>query len=116
MYVIPTKVNQDLKLFAKKIGCSWIGAVEVNSKPLSAELNCHANVLNYINTYGGSHGIGYYFIQNINSGKFEAILHSVLKKNNQLIDITPFSDSREYNIIGLLEVDTLHKLENHIIQ
>lgn len=116
MYVIPEIIDDNLKIFAKAIGCKWIGAVSIDPKPLCTELNCHSNVLNYINTYGGDHLIGYYFIKNNVNQQFEAILHSIVQKNNILVDITPFSDDREYNIVGLLNKVTLDDLKNHIVQ
>lgn len=115
IYTIPS-VDDSLKHFAKTIGCKWIGAVEVDVKPMCRELHCHTNVLTYINTYGGDRIIGYYFIKNECNGKYEAILHSILKKSNDIIDITPFSDNREYNIVGIVENKKFKDLPTHIIQ
>lgn len=115
MYTIP-KITADLKLFAKNIGCKWIGAVEIATKPLCNELNCHNNVLRYINMYGGEHKLGYYFIKNIQTGKHEAILHSIVFKSDGLIDITPFEDSREYNIVGIIDNTNITKHPQHIVQ
>lgn len=114
MYIIPN-IDDELKAFAKKIGCIWIGAVEINHKPLCKALCCHTNVLTYINTYGGEHVLGYYFIKNVLNGKFEAILHSIVKKSDKLIDITPFND-REYNIVGIVNTTAIEKNPHHIIQ
>lgn len=115
MYAIPS-INDDLKLFAKRIGCVWMGVVEIKKKPLCKECDCHNNVLTYISTYGGHHKLGYYFVKNLTTGKFEAILHSTLLMNNAIIDITPFCDERTYNIIGLLDTVNLSKFKQHVIQ
>lgn len=116
MYVIPG-LSDDLKAFAKNLGCVWLGAVEVELKPLCSELNCHTNVLRYVTTYGGERKIGYYFVQDLVSGRFEAILHSIVKKDDgQLIDITPFADGREYNIVGLTEKTHLDDISPHILE
>jgi hypothetical protein len=116
MHTIPG-LDKELASFAKNLGCSWIGAVLIEPKPLCTELNCHSNVLNYVNNYGGTRKIGYYFLKNLVTNKFEAILHSILEKNGKLIDITPFDDSREYNIIGILaKQDNFHGLLPHMLQ
>lgn len=105
MYRIPTKLTDELVLFAKTIGCQWLGAVRVSTKPLCRPLNCHNNVIRYIDTYGGEHILGYYFIQHIDTLRFEAVLHSVLKKNGVMLDITPFDDNRELNLFGIINND-----------
>lgn len=116
MYVIPVVVEDNLKKFARNIGCKWLGAVLVEEKPLCKELNCHNNVLNYINNYGGQQRLGYYFVKNVYTGKFEAILHSVVEKSNRLIDITPFDDNREYNIFGVVKITDVSLLSPHILE
>lgn len=115
MYIIPD-IDDELKKFAKDIGCNWIGAIAIESKPLCKELNCHNNVLTYTSMYGGEQKLGYYFIKNIKTKKYEAILHSVLNKSNKLIDITPFSDDREYNIVGLIDGVDISKNSKYITQ
>ena len=116
MYTIPVVVEDNLKKFATDIGCKWLGAVLVEAKPLCKELNCHNNVLNYINNYGGKQKIGYYFVKNLSTQKFEAILHSIVEKSNRLIDITPFNDDREYNIVGLVDSTDISLLSPHILE
>jgi len=116
MYVIPKTLDDTLLNFAKKIGCSWIGAVLVDAKSMCSELQCHTNVLTYCQTYGYERRIGYYFIKNLNNGKLEAILHSVVATNKMLIDITPFSDGREYNIVGLLGKQEVNYNFPYIVQ
>ena len=113
MYTIPA-ISQELKDFAKRIGCTWIGAIAVAPKPLCKESDCHNNVLRYTDTYGGFRKIGYYFIKSMVNGRYEAILHSVVKINEQLLDITPFSDSRQYNIVGLTDEIEITNLPPHI--
>lgn len=116
MYKIP-HISDSLKEFTKRIGCVWIGAVAVTPKPLCRELHCHNNVLHYVDTYGGERKIGYYFIENIKSNKYEAILHSIVSKGDCLLDITPFADNRQYNIIGITEHSQLTDLlPPHIVQ
>lgn len=115
MYIIP-KITDDLKQFAKGIGCKWIGAVKIDPKPLCKELNCHNNVLRYVNMYGGEHNLGYYFLKNIRTGKYEAISHSIVSKSNKFIDITPFDDNREFNIVGLVNNKDIAKNPKHIFQ
>lgn len=114
MYQIPTKLTDELVLFAKEIGCKWIGAVKISPKPLCLPLDCHNNVIGYVDTYGGDHVVGYYFIYNIDTSKFEAVLHSVLKKNDALLDITPFDDGRQFNLFGIINGLDITQLQPHI--
>jgi hypothetical protein len=115
MYTIP-HIDNNLKVFAKNIGCVWIGAVSVIPKPLCKELNCHNNVINYINKYGGVQKLGYYFIKNIDLDRYEAILHSLVYKNEKLLDITPFNDERIYNIVGITNNTNILGLSPFIVQ
>ena len=77
--------------------------VPVVSKPLCEQWNCHNNVNNYVNTYGGEKISGYYLITDVNDESYGcAIYHSIWKNTyGQMIDITPFNDAREYNIFSL---------------
>lgn len=74
--------------------------VPVVVKPLCADANCHNNVNHYANTYGGEKISGYYLITDIDDESYGcAIYHSIWKNTyGNLIDITPFEDSREYNM------------------
>lgn len=78
--------------------------VPIIAKPLCINLNCHNNVNKYVDTYGGEKISGYYLITDIideNCGC--AIYHSIWKNTyGELIDITPFSDNRNYNIFSIM--------------
>jgi len=95
--------NPQLIDFAKSINCSWLGSVPVIPKPHCKEWDCHNNCLKYTSWYGGVRVLGYYFLQNIETQKYVAILHSVVRKETgQLLDITPFDDARCYNVFAIL--------------
>jgi hypothetical protein len=69
-------------------------------------------VLQYVSLYGGKRILGYYFIKEIETNKIIAIKHSVWKNTyDKIIDITPFSDNRNYNIF--LQYDSA--IESYII-
>ncbi len=73
--------------------------VKLIAKPNCFENNCHANVDNYVNMYGGEKIKGYYLIYDIDSNRFIAIHHSIWKNTyGDIIDITRFSDGREWNL------------------
>ncbi len=83
--------------FEKYINKIYI--VPVIKKPNCSELKCHLNVEKYVNSYGGQKILGYYFIVNNHNNKIIGIKHSIWKNTyGNLIDITPFSDNRRYNI------------------
>jgi hypothetical protein len=81
-------------------GSSKLLKIPVISKPLCISADCHNNVNKYVNTYGGERVIGYYLITDIDDENYGcAIYHSIWKNTyGNLIDITPFEDSREYNM------------------
>jgi len=72
----------------------------INPKPNCSLNNCHNNVINYIKTYKcGEQVVGYYILQDvIEENKFYFILHSVVKKESDFIDITPTCDNRKFNL------------------
>lgn len=76
--------------------------VPVIKKPLCIDANCHNNVNQYANTYGGEKISGYYLITDVDDETYGcAIYHSIWKNTyGELIDITPFDDGREYNIFS----------------
>jgi len=91
-------INDTLISMARELGCSWLGAVKVNSESAYEYNNCHNNVLIHKSIYGGEQQLGYYFVDGF--GTIQAIKHSVWKINNELIDITPYKDKREYIVFG----------------
>lgn len=79
--------------------------VPIISKSLCIDANCHNNVNQYVNTYGGGKISGYYLITDIDNEKYGcAIYHSIWKNTyDKIIDITPFEDGRKYNIFSILD-------------
>lgn len=99
---IPNINNKNLiKFIVNKLDGNpkLLSKIPIIKKPNCFELKCHANVEKYQLLYGGYRIIGYYFIEDIQTSKIYGIKHSIwLNTFNELIDITPFSDSRTYNI------------------
>ena len=87
-----------------KFSCTLL-KVPVISKPLCVDANCHNNVNRYVNTYGGEKISGYYLITDADDDKYGyAIYHSIWKNTYEnLIDITPFGDGREYNMFSVMD-------------
>jgi len=83
---------------ARELKCDWVGAVNVSEYPLGAVNDCHNNVLAYIDLLGGEQQLGYYFVKGFNT--MQAIKHSVWKDGNDLLDVTPYNDNREYIIFA----------------
>lgn len=83
--------------FAKSLNCNWIGIVPIQTKPFCKLWNCHNNVLEYVDWYGGTRKIGFYILEDFE--KYWAIQHSIVETfDRKLIDITPSIDGRGYNI------------------
>jgi hypothetical protein len=99
--------------FAKAIGCDWIEQIQV-LPDASCDIDmCHNNVSNYITSHGGSKVLGYYLLESI--WGYQAILHSVWKpETGQMVDITPFSDKRRFNVFAKLK-DSIKIIENRTI-
>ena len=101
---LPT-LNEPLISFAKLLDSTWIGAVPIQPKAFCKEWNCHNNTIEYVDWYGGLRVIGYYILEDVD--RYIAILHSiVMTYDNKLIDITPFSDERKYNIFCISKDQT----------
>lgn len=113
MWTIPSEISDDIKRMAKQIGCEWIGAVPVHSQSAYEYDDCHNSVNNYVSIYGGQRVEGFYFVEGY--GDIQAIKHSVWE-NNKLVDIMPFKDGREYNIVGLLPSLDNNALSNYYFQ
>lgn len=83
--------------FATLLDCNWIGVVPIQSKPFCKLWNCHNNVLEYVDWYGGIQKIGFYILEDIE--KYWGVQHSIVETfDRRLIDITPSIDDRSYNI------------------
>ncbi len=112
-YVIPEKSDKYLSDFSllNFVSTDFL-KITIIPKPHCTEWNCHNNVLQYVSLYGGKRILGYYFIKEIETNKIIAIKHSVWKNTyDKIIDITPFSDNRNYNIF--LQYDSA--IESYII-
>lgn len=123
MWTNPVTISEPIVDMAKRLDCDWIGAIPV--KPIAGydENNCHNNVITQCAISGGNSVIGYYFIQGFHT--VQAIRHSVWKNNNELIDITPYADNRDYIIFGTSKKNVpdyrirncyLHSLDKYLEQ
>lgn len=83
------EITEDLKQFARRLGCEWIGYVKVDPSPAFEKDDCHNNVIRQVLAHGGEQVIGWYFLEGF--GTYQAIRHSVWK-DNCLIDVTPYVD------------------------
>jgi hypothetical protein len=93
--------------FARDVGSSWLGWVPVKPKPHCREWDCHNNTLQYTAWYGGVRVLGYYLLHDVLHNRLGAILHSVVRRDNQeLWDITPFPDDRSHNLFCVLKDQT----------
>ena len=91
-------IDQQLMDMAKQLGCCWIGHVLVDPDLNHEYDNCHNNVLNHVQQFGGEPVIGYYFISGFST--IQAVRHSVWYDHDSLIDVTPYRDGREYIVFG----------------
>jgi hypothetical protein len=98
MWIIPSKVDDEICNLAKKLSCDFIQAVRVDYEPAYDYNNCHNNVKIHKSLYGGDSVIGWYFVRGFNT--IQAIRHTVWKIDNKLVDITPVKDKRTYNLFA----------------
>lgn len=112
---IPATVSNNIMEFAKHLDCRWIGAVTVNSQSAYDYDDCHNSVRNYVSIYGGQQILCFYFVQGFND--LQAIKHSIWHNGTEYIDIMPYKDGREYNIIGVIDKNSLNNsLPNYYFQ
>lgn len=96
-YRLPIKTD-DLSILESFFNIKFM-IIKCITKPNCFENNCHNNVNNYVNMYGGEKITGYYIVYDLCNNRFIGIKHSVWKNTyNEIIDITKFSDNRKYNI------------------
>jgi hypothetical protein len=76
--------------------------IPVNPHRISKEWDCHNNTIKFIDLFGWERIMGYYLLYDNKYDKLVGIMHSVIKKYDNLIDITPFSDGRSVNLFGKL--------------
>lgn len=101
MWNHPSSISDTLISFSKKLNAEWIGAVSLEYFSEYNYNNCHNNVLDHIEIYGGTRRVCYYMLEA--NGLYQAIYHSVWQdEHGKLLDITPHADGRDYNIIALL--------------
>lgn len=103
-FILPS-ISQAVITFAKNLNCIWVGAIKLSPIIEAKEWDCHNNCVRYEEEYGWKRVIGYYILECTITSKLVAIMHSVIERNNQLVDITPFSDNRDINIFARLPND-----------
>lgn len=96
--VIPHPDDVRIKQAMIKLNCNRATAIEITPKPLTKENECHYNVLKHVKQYGGSQIKGYYLVVDKCSKHWAAFGHSIWKRENTMIDITPVTDERTHNI------------------
>ena len=96
--VIPHPDDDRIKQAMNELNCNRATAIKITPKPLTKENECHYNVLRHVKQYGGSQIKGYYLAVDKYSKLWAAFGHSIWKRENTMIDITPISDKRTHNI------------------
>lgn len=100
--IIPSRRDNRLDICLKLLKAKNVGYVGVDRWIHSNINDCHNNVLNYVDLYGGQRLQGYYWLEDLGTNKFLAISHSVLKTvKGDVMDITPYNDQRESNLFSL---------------
>jgi hypothetical protein len=96
--ILPSIDSTQLEIIQDKLGCKNSIEIDITPRPHAVENECHTNVLRQIKWYGGDKIEGYYVAISEKENKWVAIKHSVWRKDNELIDVTPVSDNRTKNI------------------
>jgi len=105
--VVPTLDNPLLQDAMTKLKCSYVEVVDIEPRPMMQINRCHANVAKQVAMYGGEQVQGYYIAVSKSTNDWTAIKHSVWKRDDVLIDITPVDDKRTCNVF-IYGVDKLH--------
>jgi hypothetical protein len=98
MWQIPSEIDADLKNLARKLLCDYIQAVNVKHESAYDYDNCHNNVETHVKLYGGQSIIGWYYVTGFDT--IQAVRHTVWHNGEELVDVTPFKDKRNYNIFS----------------
>lgn len=58
--------------------------IKISPRPMCREYQCHKNVIDYVDTYGGLRVLGYHFIEYNNN--LIGVLHSIWKNTYDMLD------------------------------
>jgi hypothetical protein len=95
---LPSMDDTQLKQIQQVLYCTNVMILDIDPRPHTQINRCHANVERQVQWYGGEKVQGYYIAVSESSNKWTAIKHSVWKKDNELIDVTPVNDDRTKNV------------------
>lgn len=110
LWRIPS-VDANFVNVCRYIGVTSVKKIMVRDDIMSSVNQCHTNVEEYAVFNGGSRVEGSYVLQHKHLPIYQFIKHSVWDNEDELIDITPFIDDRQFNIF----VDFAPKLNNKIV-
>lgn len=95
--IIPPVSDKDLRVFLSSHNFEKPVEIVIKPKPLCVVNDCHNNVINYISKYGGKRVIGFYILKEKGKNNFVGVTHSVVKKGDVYIDITPTNHNHPKN-------------------
>lgn len=106
--IIPTTRDAFLGECLSLLEVRNIGYIDIDPWVHSKKNNCHNNVLEYIEWYGGKQIKGYYWLVDQDNQTVLAISHSVVRTlSGQIRDITPCDDQRDSNLFSLSDQSSL---------
>tara|TARA_R110000851_G_scaffold212182_1_gene364882 strand:+ start:4266 stop:4688 length:423 start_codon:yes stop_codon:yes gene_type:complete len=105
--ILPTLNNMSLRKAMVQLDCPNVEVVDIVPRPMMQVNECHTNVEKQVAMYGGERVQGYYVAISKSTNEWTAIKHSVWKRDNELIDITPVEDNRSCNVF-VYGADKLH--------
>lgn len=85
MHVIPNKITENILKIYNLVKGKSIQFVDVIPEKFSKEFDCHNNCDKSI----FKKIIGYYVVMDLNVGCYNLVKHSIIRKDDKLIDITP---------------------------
>jgi len=117
--IIPPVDDKDLRKFLSLHNFQKPIEIKITPKPLCKINDCHNNVIKYISKYGGERVIGYYILKEEGKNNFVGVTHSVVKKGEKYIDITPTTHSECNNVFiptndSELSVSRFEYYDNHL--
>ena len=95
---LPGMEDPQLKEIQQTLDCPNVVVLNIDPRPHTQINRCHSNVQRQVQWYGGESIQGYYLAVSKSSDQWTAIKHSVWKRDNDCIDVTPVDDGRTENV------------------
>lgn len=104
IWTIPTEVDDSIMSVARLLDSKWVGLIEVKPESWAYDYCCHQNVEVKSNADGGEIVHGWYLLRWEDLDIWQAVSHSIYKKDEVLLDITPHPAGMNYHMFIQSEI------------